>query len=81
MQDGEFSRNFNSPLTDLNDPLIIQVHPFNSHVIGVPVSKLMSSAGESPSTPILAILAEGVPPPPVGTPITNIPATPLTPDS
>ena len=41
---GEFARNFNSPLTDLNDPAIIQVHPFNSPVIGIPISKLMASA-------------------------------------
>ena len=67
MQAEKFVRNFNSPLTDLNDPLIVQVHPFNSHVIGILVGRLMSSAGESPSTPILAILVEGVPPPPVGT--------------
>ena len=41
----------------------------------------MASSGEGPSTPILAILAEGVPPPPIGTPRTNIPATPSTPAS
>ena len=58
--------------------MIVQVRPFKSLVIGVPMSRLMSSAGESPSTPILAITAEGVPPPPVGTPRTNIPATHLT---
>ena len=81
LQDDKFARNFNSPLTDLNDYVIVQVHPFYSPVIGVPVSRLMSSAGESPSTPISAISAEGVPPPPVGTPRTNIPATPLTPPS
>ena len=39
----------------------------------------MSSVGESPSTPISTISAEGVPPLPVGTPRTNIPGTPLTP--
>ena len=61
--------------------MIVQVLPFNSPVIGVPVSRLMSSAGESPSTPISAIPAKGVPPPPVGTPRTNIPTTPLTPAS
>ena len=27
LQDDEFARNFNSPLTDLNDPMIVQVHP------------------------------------------------------
>ena len=30
LQVDEFARNFNSPLTDLNDPVIIQVCPFNS---------------------------------------------------
>ena len=81
MQANEFARNFNSPLTDLNDHVIIQVRPFNSPMIGVPMSRLMSSVGESPSTLISTILAEGVPPPLVGTPRKNIPATPLTPSS
>ena len=81
LQADEFARNFNSPLTDLNDLVIVQVHPFNSYVIGVPVSRLMASVGESPSTPISTILAEGVPPPPVGTPRTNTPTTPFTPGS
>ena len=78
LQADEFARNFNSPLTYLNDPVIVQVRPFNSPVIGVPVSRLMASLGEIPSTPISSILAEGVPPPLVGTPRTNIPATPST---
>ena len=59
--------------------MIDQVCPFNSPVIGVPMSRLMASAGEIPSTPILAIPTEGVPPPLVGTPRTNIPSTPLAP--
>ena len=58
--------------------MIIQVHPFNSPVIGVPVGRLMSSVGEIPSTSTLAVLDEGVPPPLVGAPRTNIPTTPLT---
>ena len=33
LQDDEFARNFNSPLTDLNDPVIIQGLPFNSPMI------------------------------------------------
>ena len=81
MQVDEFERNFNSPLTNLNDPVIIQVHPFDSIVIGVPVSRLMASSREGPSTPISAIPAEGVPPPPVGAPRTNTPTTSLTPSS
>ena len=63
MQADEFARNFNSPLTYLNDLVIVQVLPFDSPVIGVPVSRLMASSGESPSTPISAISAEGVTPP------------------
>ena len=46
LQAGEFARKFNSPLTDLNDPVIVQVRPFNSPVIGVPLSRLMSTTGE-----------------------------------
>ena len=41
----------------------------------------MASLGEGPSTLISTILVEGVPPPPVGNPITSIPTTPLTPSS
>ena len=58
--------------------MIVQVLPFNSPVISVPMGRLMSSARESPSTSISPIPAEGVSPPPIGTPRTNIPANPLT---
>ena len=75
LQADEFARNFNSPLTDLNDPVIVQVLPFDSPVIGVPVSRLMASSGEGPSIAISTILVEGLPPPLVGTPRTNIPTT------
>ena len=61
--------------------MIVQVLPFDSHVIGVPVRRLMASLGEGPSTPISSILTEGVPPPSIATPKTNIPATHLTPFS
>ena len=44
LQDEEFARNFNSPLTDLNDHVIVQVRPFNSPMIGVPLGRLMSTA-------------------------------------
>ena len=47
-------------------------------MIGVPMSRLMSRAGEIPSTPISTIPAEGVPPPPVDSPRKNIPTAPLT---
>ena len=58
--------------------MIIQVHPFNSLVIGVPVSKLMASLGDGPSTPISVIPAKGVSHPLVVTHRTHIPSTPLT---
>ena len=29
LQADEFAKNFNTPLTDLNDPVIVQVHPFD----------------------------------------------------
>ena len=63
LQAYEFARNFNSPLTDLNDPVIVQVHPFNPPLIGVPLGRIMSTVGESSSTYTSAALAEGVPPP------------------
>ena len=65
LQVDEFARKFNSPLTDLNDTVIVQVCPFNSLMIGVPLGRLMSNAGESSSTSTSATLDEGVPPPPV----------------
>ena len=43
LQTDEFARNFNSPLTDLNDHVIIQVRPFSSPIVGVPLSRVMSS--------------------------------------
>ena len=61
--------------------MIIQVRPFISPVIGVPVGRLMSSVGEIPSTSTSAAPVEGVPPPLVGAPRTNTPTTPLTPAS
>ena len=81
MQAKEFVRNFNSPLTNLNDLVIVQVHPFNSPMIGVPMGRIMSSAGQSYSTSTSVASAEGVPPPPVGAPRADIPTTPLTPAS
>ena len=47
MQANDFARNFNTPLTDLNDPVIVQVRPFDPPVIGLPMDRIMSSAGES----------------------------------
>ena len=61
--------------------MIIQVHPFNPPMIGVPVGRIMSTAGESSFTSTSGALAEGVLPPLVGAPRTSIPTTPLTPSS
>ena len=81
LQTDEFVRNFNTPLTDLNDPMIVQVRPFNSPVLGVPVGRIMSSMEESPFVFTSAISVEGVLPPPVSALRSSIPSTPLTPAS
>ena len=81
LQTDKFARNFNTPLTDLNDLVIIQVHPFDPPVIGIPVGRIMSTVGEISSTSTLAALDEGVIAPLVGAPRSSIPTTPLTPAS
>ena len=81
LQIDEFARNFNTPLTDLNDHAIIQVHSFDPPVIGVPVGRIMSTIGESSFISTSAVSAEGVLPPPVGAPRSSIPTTPLSPVS
>ena len=81
MQDDEFSRKFNPPPTDLNGPAIVQFLPFTSPVIGVPMSSIMASSAEGMSTPTSAVLAGGVPPPPVGNPIPSAPTAPLSPSN
>ena len=81
LQTDEFARNYNTPLTDLNDPVIVQVRPFDSPVLGVPVGRTMSSTEESPFVFTSTILVEGVLPPPVSTPRSSLPSTPLTPAS
>ena len=81
MQTYEFARNFNTPLTDLKNPVIIQVRPFDSPILGVPMSRIMSSMEESPFVFTSAISVEGVLPPPVNAPRSSIPSTPLTPAS
>ena len=45
LQADKFARNFNTPLTDLNDHVIVQVRPFDPPVIGVPMGKIMSTTG------------------------------------
>ena len=81
LQADEFSRNFNSPLTNINNPVIVQVHPFDPPMIGVPMGRIMSTAGESSFNSTSAALAEGVLPPSVNAPRSSIPTTPLTPVS
>ena len=81
MQANEFARNFNTPLTYLNDPMIVQVRPFDSPVLGVPVGRVMSSTEESSFVFTSTIPVEGVLPPPVSTPRSSFPSTPLTPTS
>ena len=78
LQADDFSRNFNTPLIDLNDPVIVQVQPFDSPMLGVPVGRIMSTVRESSFVFTLAIPAEGVLPPLVSAPRSSIPTTPLT---
>ena len=77
LQADEFARNFNPPLTDLRDPMIVQVIPFDSPIIGVPVRRVMARSGEGISTPTSVVLAGGVPSSLVATPRPNAPTTPL----
>ena len=81
LQDDEFARNFNTPLIDLNDPVIVQVRPFDPPVIGVPVGRIMSITGEISFSFTSATPAEGVLTPPVSTPRTSIHTMPLNPMS
>ena len=81
MQDDKFARNFNTPLTDLNDPVIVQVHPFDPPVFGVPVGRIMSTTREISFIFSSTTQAEGVLPPLVGAPRSSIPTTPLSPVS
>ena len=81
MQVDEFARKFNSPLTDLNYPVIVQVLPFSSLGSGVPLSQFMSRSGEGMSTPTSAILASGVSPPPVSAPKPSASIAPLSPSA
>ena len=59
LQVDKFARNLNPPLTDLNDPMIVQVHPFNPPVIGVPLGRIMSIAGESSLLPLQLLQLKG----------------------
>ena len=63
MQADEFARNFNLPLTDLSDPVIIQVLLLDSPVIVVLVRNIMARSGEGISTHTSAGLAGLVPSP------------------
>ena len=79
MHADEFARNFNPPLTNLNDHVIIQVLPFTSPVIGVPVIRVMANSGEGISTPTSTMLVGKVPPPLVGTLRPSASTAPLSP--
>ena len=81
LQDDEFARNFNTPLTDLNNHVIVQVRPFDSPVLGVPMARIMSTMGESSFSFTSAFPTEGVLPPPVSAPRSSIPSTPWKKDS
>ena len=50
-------------------------------MIGVHVSSIIASSIEGMSTPTLVMLAGGVPPPPIATPIPSAPIAPLSPSS
>ena len=78
LQDDKFARNFNTPLTDLNDPMFVQVFPFDPPAIGVPVGRIMSTVGESSFIFTSVVLAEGVLCRLIGTPRSSIPTMPLT---
>ena len=81
MRADEFARNFNPPLTNLKDPVIVQVLPFSSLAIGFHLRRDMSISGEGIFTPTSSILASGFPPPPVGAPRPSAYTTPLSPSS
>ena len=68
-------------MTDLNDPVIVQVRPFDSPVLGVPVGRIMSSTKESSFVFTSVVPVEGLLPPPVSAPRSSIPSTRLTPVS
>ena len=65
LQADKFARNFNTPLIDLNNPVIVQVRPFDSPILGVPMGRIMSTTGESSFAFTSAFPAEGVLPPPI----------------
>ena len=60
-----FARKYNSPLTNLRDLVLVQVHMFGPPRIGVPLIFFMSSLGEGlgdMSTPTSSMVASGVSP-------------------
>ena len=68
-------------MTDLNDPVIVQVRPFDPPIFGVPVGRIMSTVGESSFVFTSTTPVEGLLPPPASAPRSSIPTTPLTPAS
>ena len=74
MQEEEFLRNFNTPLTDFEYSILVQILPFNQLGIGVPLGFIMENMGEGSwdiYTPISAMLVDGVYPPHASTHISN----------
>ena len=68
LQAYEFARDYNTSLTNLSDPVLIQLHPFSLLVYGVSLSLDMSSAEEGMSTPTSAMMVSRVSPPSVSAP-------------
>ena len=46
LQAKEFAINYNSPLTNLGDPVLVQILPFNQPTFCVPIGVVISSSGE-----------------------------------
>ena len=81
MQDDEFARNNNTPLTDLNDPVIGQVLHFSSPVSSVSLILDMSSSGEGMPTPTSAMMVSRVSPPSMSALRPSSSAAPLSPSA
>ena len=80
LQAQEFATNYNPPITDLSGTILVQVLPFGSPSVGVPLSTIMYSSGEGlgdVSTPTLAMLVNGVSPSSVSAPRPSIPTMPV----
>ena len=66
LQFEEFSRNFNTPLTDIGDSILVQIRPLSQSRIGVPIGFVIENLGEGSRdmyTPTSTMLFRGVSPP------------------